>query len=420
MRTLEFIERYGLSLDRSFRRVLSNFSIGGGEIVSQSYEYCRMALFNYSLADLILSENYFRKLSLRKKCAFRVAFGLVRGGYGLREVVYEAGGLLDRYLVKILREFRDVSVEDLVDRGDRIRFLSVKYSYPRFVVKRLVELLGEGEAEKIFRKDFGATDWIRINTLKVDIDRAVKKLEKVGVVVERDRDFPELYRVVKSRMPLSSLRLVREFKVVVQDKGSVAVVHALNPVEGDVVIDATAAPGLKTSLIAQLTDDRAYIIAVDISRRRVYEMRYILNRMNVRNVDIVLADSSNLGKVCGDRVLIDAPCSNSGAIGRDPALRIVLGREENVLRHTFIQWKLLENFIKCNGNIVYSVCSYLPEEGEEVIEKAVEKYGISLVRPRILGVDGYRKYSFYRYVRRLFPHLHLSTGFFISCIENNL
>jgi len=415
--TLEYIEKNGLSLEKSFKRALTKSSIRGGEIVSQSYEYCRTALFSYSLADLILNKNYFRKISLRKKCAFRIAFGLLRKGYRLREVIYDAGGLLDRYLIEILREFKDINVEELVDRKDKIKFLSIKYSYPKFIAKRLVELLGEEEAEKVFKKDLKATEWIRINTLKVDIDKAVKKLEKMGVIIEKDKDFPELYKVVKSKVPLSTLKLVREFKVIIQDKGSVAVVHALNPAEGEVIIDATAAPGMKTSLIAQLADNRAYVIAIDISRRRIYEMKNLLNKMNVRNVDIVLADSSNLGKMRGDKVLIDAPCSNSGAIGKDPALRIILEKEENILRHTIIQWKLLENFIKNNENIIYSVCSYLPEEGEEVIKKAIEKYGINLVRPKVLGVNGYKKYNFSRNIRRLFPHLHSSTGFFISYIE---
>ncbi|HDJ89810.1 MAG TPA: RsmB/NOP family class I SAM-dependent RNA methyltransferase, partial [Thermoprotei archaeon] len=418
---LEYIEKYKTSLEKSFKKTLGKASIKRGEIISQSYDYCKYAIFNHSLADLILKKNYPRNISLRKRNAFRVAFGLLKNGYSIRDTIYAAGGLLDRYLKDLLRKYRNIKVDDIIDKTDRTTFLSIKYSYPKIIVEKLVKLLGVDEAEKIIRKDSNPVEWIRVNTLKIDVDKAIKKLEKEEVVVEKDDDFPELYKVIKSKKPLSSLRIVKDFKIVIHDKGSIAVVHALNPREEEIIIDAAAAPGMKTSLIAQLTNNRSFIIAVDISRNRIYEMRNVLEKMGVRNVEIILGDSSKLYWRSGEKILIDAPCSNSGAIGRDPALRLILKDERNVLKHVDIQWKILSNFIARSPinlkYIVYSVCSYLPEEGEEIVKKAVEKYRVRLVKPNILGIDGYRKYIFKNYVKRLFPHINSSTGFFIACIE---
>lgn len=164
----------------------------------------------------------------------------------------------------------------------------------------------------------------------------------------------------------------------------------------------------------------AEVVAVDASRGRVEEMKELLSKLGVRNVHIVVADSASLKLAWKfERVLLDAPCTNSGAIASDPALRLALWEEPDVDRYTKLQTSLLKNslqHLESGGLLVYSTCSLLSEEGEKVVDAALQPERLD--PSGMIGENGYTGFSCSSRVRRLFPHLHRTTGFFLARYKN--
>jgi tRNA and rRNA cytosine-C5-methylases len=296
-----------------------------------------------------------------------------------------------------------------------------KLSYPKWFYEKLVSLLSIEDAEKLLNALNKRVLWIRVNTLKVDLDKAVKKLEDESVEFKECKDIPFLLKVLKYRKPIRSLTLFKEGAIIPQDKASVLVVLALSPEPGMIIYDFAAAPGIKTSLIMQLTENKARVIALDSSGRRLDAMRKLLKLYGVdtSRVELVLTDSRTISlNKEADSALIDAPCSSSGAISRDPAIKIFLEKNDVVYKMKELQVDILYNALQHVDNAIYATCSLMPEEGEEVVLE-VQKRGVEheVVEPAINASKGYRKYSIWQKVRRTFPHVDESEGFFIARLE---
>ncbi|MEZ0289727.1 MAG: RsmB/NOP family class I SAM-dependent RNA methyltransferase [Sulfolobales archaeon] len=291
------------------------------------------------------------------------------------------------------------------------------YSVPEWFYNEIRDLLGDREVVELFKAFDNRVTWLRINTLKASEEKILRLLEDDGVELERDRDLWYLYRVISSRKPLRYSKAVREFLAIPQDKASCLVVEAIRPEKSDKILDLSAAPGIKSSLIAMLTEDQALIQAQDISKKRIYMMRYLMKKMNVKSVDIVLADSrkSPSRESSFDKILIDAPCSSSGAIWKDPGLRLSLLKRGKIEYYSQIQKDLLREAIRLGREIVYATCSILPEEGELVVQEIIsEERDLVAVKPLENLSSGYRLYDKNSVFNRTFPHRDLSEGFFIA------
>ncbi|NPB00834.1 MAG: RsmB/NOP family class I SAM-dependent RNA methyltransferase [Crenarchaeota archaeon] len=339
--------------------------------------------------------------------------------------------IIESYVRKLLRrrglkgiEMREIAerlIEELKDR-DILEYLSVKYSYPRTVIEILAQMLPIEEIEKLLESLNNPTTWIRVNTLKIDIDKCIKMLEKDNIIVEEDKDIPFLLRVIEARRPIHHADTIRNMLAIPQDKASILTVMELEPEKGDIIYDLCAAPGMKSSLIMQLTENKANLTLVDISKDRVSNMMKILKKTGVdlSKINIVLSDSRNIKLRIRHncKILIDAPCSSSGAAGKDPAVRIALRELKRLPWYVNIQRSILKNIINQvrEAKIIYVTCSLLPQEGEENIENLLENADIRLERPSVRFVEGYSRFKIGKMVGRTFPHVHDSEGFFIAKI----
>ncbi len=325
--------------------------------------------------------------------------------------------------IEKLREKINEIMEDLRHR-DPVEYICVKYSYPRPYVEKLLEVLSLDEIEKILYSLNSYTTWIRINTLKIDVDKCVKLLEKQGLEVEIDRDVPFLVKVLSAKRPVHHVEAIKRGLAVIQDKASVLTVLVLSPEPGETILDLCAAPGMKTSLIMQLTDNRARVIAADISSNRLRSMKHILKHLgaDIDKIDIVLTDSRILKtrpSLRPDKLLIDAPCTSSGAAGKDPAIKIALRTLRRLSWYTDIQKRLLENAANnyTETTVVYTTCSLFPDEGEEIIKYILERYNnITLERPSTPPLlPAYQKYKEVgQRTVRTYPHKHCCEGFYIA------
>lgn len=415
--TLEIIERRKLSLDSSFKAAASGFQLKPGE-AKNAYKLAFRALRSIGVAKWLLESSGLRNIPLRRRAAFYVAASIVLSDReALGKLTSVRGGLLSNRLLKLLE--RDLA-EEVVRVSESLppaRRISLTYSLPPLLAERLVSLLGEKEAERLAQSLDRRAVWIRAATPYV-CGELEAFLRASGVRYSRDRELSYVYRVeVREDEPLPE---VPASLGIYQDKASVLVVEALaRALDGGLVLDAAAAPCLKTQLLSvRLGSSR--IVAVDISGSRITACKSIIGGSEA-SIDLIQADSRSLllsREV--DAALVDAPCTNSGAIGKDPGFRLALWnlsyeelnqfrqRQRNILR------RILE-ILRRRGVVVYSTCSLLPEEGEDVVASFINRV---VLAPAITSLSpGYPGYDFSKYVGRTFPHVHRTEGFFIALMR---
>ncbi len=326
---------------------------------------------------------------------------------------------LKRKLVKSLpRRFESLE-EALEDVEDPYERLAVKYSFPRWFAETMARLLGLEEAERLLEALNVEKWWIRVNTLKTDVDTVAERLLDKGVLVRRDPHLDYMLEVVDFSEPLHHLEEMWRGEIVFQDKASAMVVEALQPEPGDVILDMAAAPGVKDTLIMQLTDNKARIIAVDVSWERLKRTERVLKLYgaDLTRIQLVHADSTVfLPRVKSfNKIILDAPCTSSGAIGKDPAIKLHLGDPAWVQRFPQLQEAMLDNALRGGADaVVYAVCSLLHVEGEEQIMRVLHR--LELEEAGIPGAGPYPAYRgrLSRGAYRFLPHLHGTQGFFIA------
>lgn len=404
--TLELIERRKVSLETAYIEALHR--VGRGE--PYALRLARKALLRFAKADLLLKVHGLENTPLRRKNAFRVAYAMIEDGYDAKKL---GVGLLSRRLRELLT--REKLEEDYVSRLQPVERIAVENSFPSWIINEVSKRLGLNEAERLVKACAKRTIWVRVNELKISRSKAIEAIRRI-VNVREDEHFPELLELVGvEEVPPGVMKMVERGHVTIQDRGSVAVVHALGEAKHLLVMDAAAAPGMKTSLLQQLSGNEAEIVAVDVSRRRLSEMRKVLSKLNVRNVHLVLSDSRILKSARKfDRVLLDAPCTNTGAIPSDPALRLALWTPDDIEKFSSLQRSILSNTIKHlkeGGELVYSTCSLLSSEGESIIDDLPFDW---LSEEGLWGSPGYRGFTCSSRVRRLYPHIHRTIGFFVA------
>lgn len=414
--TLELIERHGLSLETAYLEAARRV----GRRDPSALRLARIALQNFAKADLLLKVHKLDNLPIRRRCAFRVAFALtLTGGEpGCTEV-----GLLSGRLRSLITRKNIEKVEQIISTLPLRDKIAVEHSFPPWIFEEVSRFLGLNEAKRLVEACDRRIIWLRVNELKIKINDAIKLFKKYKINFQEDKDFPEIFELTNvEEIPTAVQKMIERGLLVVQDKGSVAVAHALGISKRLLVLDAAAAPGMKTSMIQQLSENEAEVVAVDVSKRRLQEMRSLLSRLGVRNVQLVHSDSRRIRfSRSFDKVLLDAPCTNTGAIASDPALRLSLWKPPQLEKHTSLQLELLRNALeqlKPGGLLVYSTCSLLSKEGEFIVDRVARG---SLSEEGVIGWPGYPGFKCSRKVRRLYPHVHRTTGFFISKMmkENN-
>ena len=307
----------------------------------------------------------------------------------------------------------------------KIRRLAEKYGYRAYMVARYVEVLGWSGAQLLLEaNEKPLTPTIRCNDYLIDCGELEERLEEKGYVLE-GLEFPPVgFRVL--RRGIGSLGGTHEYLqgyYYIQDAASMSIAYALTPEPSELIVDMAAAPGGKSTQILQLTRDKALLVAVEKSPRRIRSLRSHLQRMRFTRYIVVLGDSLRVPLPTGvDRVLLDAPSTGEGIIRRDPSRKASRSLSDLSYIHE-TQYKLLSraiSLVKDGGVIVYSACSLAPEEGEFVIhrvlrehpEVTVEAHGL----PATPGVTSYFGVDLDDRVAscgRFWPHIHDTEGFFV-------
>ena len=327
----------------------------------------------------------------------------------------------DLKIHQFLKKLRTFKWEQAIKGKSKIENLSLKEAIPTFFINHLRSVMSFkdiGKNIEYMNNIKNHTEFsVRINTLNSTIEEIQNSLKRDNVNFHIDQEIPEIIHIPIDKREIIS-KSIRKGNLTIQDKGSVAVVNVLSPHPNELICDMCAAPGMKTSLIAQYTRNEAKIFASDFLLSRINEMKKILHKLGVKGTFLLNTDSIQFPirfEGYFDKVLLDAPCTGSGTFLSNPELK--WRQNENFLhQNVVLQEKLLKNalnLLKPCGILVYSTCSLYPEEGELQILKFLKNLE-PLELPKWFSpsyrIDG----SVIPGTVRLFPAQHHTQGFFIA------
>src|SRR5436309_3451556 len=248
------------------------------------------------------------------------------------------------------------------------------YSHPQWLVQRWEKRWGvEQAAELMARNNTPPKTFARVNTLKVDPARLLVQWRNEDVeydFIRRDWLEENLVFELKSHPPIARLPSFQQGLFYVQDPSTLLAVRELDPQPGETVLDLCAAPGGKLTYIAQLMRNEGRLIAHDLTPERLKLIEENCTRLGVTCVETVLPLALEQRKSLFDRILVDAPCSNTGVMRRRVDLRWRI-RPEEIERLHAAQLQLLHQaaaMLKPGGRLIYSTCSLEPEENQNVVE----------------------------------------------------
>ena len=297
---------------------------------------------------------------------------------------------------------------------DLNQYIAVYYSHPAWMVKRWLPRFGREDLEKLLIANNevpGLT--LRINKLKISSSEFLSLIEKQNVPFQGST-LIDYFIKVKSLSGISQMNIFQSGYFSIQDESAALPVLLLNPQPGERVIDMCAAPGGKTTFIAELMNNQGEIIAVDKYESKLNLIKLSCDRLGIKNVQLIVGDSSISDIPAADKILVDAPCSGLGTLRKKPDIK--WKREpEDIPRLVKQQLALLENaakLLKPGGALVYSTCTTEPEENDQLIKSFLQKHpefkiddASKFVNKAVVTADG---------MIETFPHKHHIDGSFAA------
>lgn len=330
----------------------------------------------------------------------------ILGWKNLRKVEHVLGSLLTQKADSILVNLSD---------EERIGLLTF---HPSWFVRYCFKLFGRKEGISMLEANMQKPPtYIRLNANKMDEDQILERLTVNGIEVDRVKKLRHLFTVVSTTQPLTTTESFQEGLFYIQDKASCFAVEAADPKPGMTVLDVCAAPGAKTTYLAQLMQNKGIIYSIDYSKRRMTAWKRQVARLGVEITEPIIADAYHPlpFRTRADLVVLDPPCTSTGAFGKLPSAKWRL-TPRSADKMAEIQWEMINKSaknVKPRGTLIYSTCSITVEENERVIHRFLKwqpEFRLAEITPRI-GRPGLRRL---KECQRLYPHLHRCNGFFVA------
>lgn len=338
--------------------------------------------------------------------------------HGHRGIVSMVNGVLRN----IIRSKDELVVPNNLKDYERI---SIEFSHPEWIVKRFIDDYGLSEAKEIcIDNNIAPYNSLRVNTLKISREDMLDLLKT---------DFEDNTNIVFSPLSKQGIRIkgggnlatthwYKEGYFTIQDESSMLVADVLNPKPYMTILDATAAPGGKTTQIAEIMQNKGKIIASDIHKHKINLIEEHQKRLGIDIIETVSIDARKLSeKYEGifDCILLDVPCSGLGVIRRKPELKWTKS-ENDITNLIGLQESILDSvssLLKSGGVLVYSTCTMTKEENQNMVYKFIDKHSdflldksLSSYLPEIVNQTTDTNNG----MVQILPHYFHSDGFFIS------
>ncbi len=388
-------------IDKFFNTVAAPKKIGEYNLGIQSF----LRLYVYQTR---VAKNW-AKINLQEAESIASLGRSILGWETVREVEPILGFLLTCQLEPILKAASDVEK------------VSLQTFHPSWFVRYCYRLFGRNQAIAFLEGSVNPPPtYIRLNTLAAAGEAIVQKLEAEGVKIEKAEPLKFTYKIGEMKKPLNTLPSYKEGLFYIQDKASCFAAQAANPKPGNVVFDVCAAPGAKTTYLAQLMHNEGSIVSIDFSNRRMKVWKKEVARMGAKIAEPIIADACATlpFNMQADLVVLDPPCTSTGVFAKQPSAKWRL-RPKSIEKMVAIQWKMINSCaekVAADGALTYSTCSITVEENEMIIERFLKwhpEFTLAEITPKI-GLHGLRGLI---KCQRLYPHLHECNGFFIAKLQ---
>lgn len=285
--------------------------------------------------------------------------------------------------------------------------LATCYSHPEWIVKMWEKRYGkEFTKELLAANNQKASITIRVNTLKTNIEELKVWLEEKGI---QAKIIDDICLEVKGIGNVEALEAYQKGLFIVQDMASMAAVEALGPKPGEMILDVCAAPGGKTTYIAQRMENQGEVIAFDLHAHKVEIINKNAQRMGISIIEAQEQNAENIREELikkADRVLVDVPCSGLGIIRKKPDIKWTKTLQD-IDELSKVQQRILQtasSYVRKGGRLVYATCTISEKENEVQLDQFLKKNANFKLEEK----------------RQLFPHTDHCDGFFIgvlTCVE---
>ncbi len=308
----------------------------------------------------------------------------------------------------ILRKIEKSDYEEINTITNSITRISLKYSMPEWIVKKFCDEYGDEETANICQNlNLRPNISVRLNRLKDKIELGEK-----GIL--------EDFRTITGTKNITKTKEYIEGYITIQDEAAGLSSFILNPKEGENVLDACSAPGGKTTYLAELMHNKGNIVAWDIYEERLKQVNQNAERLGIDIIQTEVHDATKLKEEYinkFDKILLDVPCLGLGVIRRKPDIK--WNRHEiDIEEIVNIQYNILKTcskYLKNNGVLVYSTCSMLKEENNEIIEKFIKEESFETVNINEQIPSEFSKITTNNMVQFLPSENH--DGFFITMLK---
>lgn len=308
-----------------------------------------------------------------------------------------------------LREMEDAARSESTEKKLRISYIATLTSHPQWLIGRWATRFGLDEAMALAEANNTIPPLtLRVNTLRTSRDDLISKLRALVPDAAPTVHSPDGI-MLKGAHSFGELKLAGE--AIAQDEAAQLITYLLDPRPGERILDACAAPGGKTTHMAQLMKDEGEITAVEKDEKRIPRLKENIEALGIKSVLVVKGDVKDYkGPRPFERILVDAPCSALGVIRRNPDVKYRHSAKD-LAEFGLKQLELLRSasgLLKKAGVLVYATCSTEPEEGEEVIEEFLKSSADFHIIEDVAAFGGFIRKGFFR----TYPHRHDMDGFF--------
>lgn len=324
-------------------------------------------------------------------------------------------GFVNGVLRNIARNKEDISLQDL----DKEELLSIRYSYPKWVVEKWIKQFGYDETEKICKASIKAPKvCICVNLNKTDKPSLKQRLIEEGMEVE-DGHISKNALYISKTSNIANSKAFKEGLFHIMDESSMLAIEVLEPKENEIIIDTCSAPGGKSFYTSYLMQNTGTIYSRDIYEHKIELMQKAKDRLGIKNICLEQKDAQvfyEKDEEKADKLIIDAPCSGFGIVRKKPDIKYNK-TEDDIKELVSIQRDILKNsyrYLKTGGTMIYSTCTLFQEENLDNVLWFCENFGFELCEINLPNVDIKTKDKGYI---NILPSMYNTDGFFIAKLK---
>lgn len=323
----------------------------------------------------------------------------------------------------VLRSIQREGLPDLNEISNENERLAIRTSHPLWLVDKWVKQFGFSETEKMCEANLiPPSQTARVNQMKVGVNDLIEQLNANDIPVRRGDLSEDAIKGLKGNLALTEA--FTEGNLTIQDESSMLVARALNPKPGEMILDACAAPGGKSTHIAERMQGSGVVHSLDLHEHKVKLIKQQADRLSLNNIQAEALDSRKASErfepESFDRILVDAPCSGFGVLRRKPDIKYTKTNDD-IERLAELQLEILQEvapLLKKGGVLVYSTCTIDKEENSDVVEAFLANHHEF---SRVESLNAYLPEKIRPYINKgevqILPHYFGTDGFYIASLR---